>query len=237
MIPKIIHHIAPDDQRLWHPIWDKCFPTWYQYYPEPEYQHMLWNDDDMIDGVVKDEFPKHYETYKNLRHIMRIDIAKMVILYVYGGLYVDMDYQCRANFFDELDKDVCLTGSIHFGEVVQNGMLAVSPRHPFIKAHIDDMINRTIATQDDGSDECVKETTGPLALGRAYDNLCDRYDIKILDANVYNPSVDIFYTQRRMKKVKCIHLLSGVWGDKDRRPKVQARQMYEEWRGIRLDDV
>ncbi len=238
MIPKVVHHIAPYDVSLWHPVWDKSFPTWLEHFPRPEYRHRFWNDGYMIDGIVREEFPNQYQYYEKARHIMKIDIAKMVILYVHGGLYKDMDYYCYGNFHDDLNNNVCLTGSTHSGELLQNGMVATTPEHPFIKSHIDKMFNRLKSSWDDGTDDYVKNNTGPMALSRDYNHMSHLHDeIKILNPEIYNPNVDRFYKNRTDDKVKCIHLLSGIWGRKDLRSKEDMTHRYEGWRGIKIDDL
>ena len=198
---------------------------------------MMWDDHDMIDGIVKDNFPRYFDSYIKLRHIMRIDIAKVVILYVHGGLYKDMDFYCRTNFYDDITSDVCLAGSIHPGETVQNGLIAVSPRNRFIKQHLNDILYRISTTEDDDTERYVQENSGPWALTRAHRLLSDSMDIQVLDPDIYNPSVDIFYDESAMSRVKCIHLLSGVWGEDDFQPKHQARTHWEGWRKIKLGDV
>ena len=144
MIPKVIHHIAPLDEDRWHPVWDRCYPSWLQQYPEPEYQHIIWGDKEVIDNMVKSEFPQYFKKYETLRHIMKIDLAKMVILYALGGMYVDMDFYCFENFHGDLDKPVCLAGSNHRGEIVQNGLIAAEPSHPFILENLDYIFRRIV---------------------------------------------------------------------------------------------
>ena len=196
----------------------------------------MWNDQENIDQIVSEEFPQYYHIYTNLMHIMKIDIAKMVILYAYGGMYVDMDYYCYSNFFEDLNNDVVLTGSVHPGELVQNGMLSAVPRHPFILAHIEDMFQSIEASHNDGTDTYVKENTGPMSLSRAYYKMSEYHsDIEILDPEIYNPDIDVFY--KDVSNLKCIHLLSGIWGRKDLTDNKDMKDRYEDWRGIMVNDI
>ena len=36
-IPKIIHHICPNDFKKWHPSWLICYESWIKYYPKSMY--------------------------------------------------------------------------------------------------------------------------------------------------------------------------------------------------------
>ena len=37
--------------------------------------------------------------------IQRVDTVRYFILYKYGGIYADMDYVVKKNFFNELEKE------------------------------------------------------------------------------------------------------------------------------------
>ena len=55
-IPKIIHHICPKDYRRWNSKWFTGLESWLRLYPEPEYTHMYWYDDE-LDKFIETEFP------------------------------------------------------------------------------------------------------------------------------------------------------------------------------------
>ena len=107
-IPKIIHHIAPEDQKRWHPIWVDCYNSWKTNFLENEYQYILWNDDNDIDSLIKNDYSQYWETYKNLPlHTQKIDFARIAILHKYGGIFTDMDVYCYQNFYEELTIKDC----------------------------------------------------------------------------------------------------------------------------------
>ena len=241
MIPKIIHHIAPAKRKDWHPVWDKCLPTWYEHYPRGEYEHILWNDGEQIDRLVKMDLPHFYERYKKMDHIMRIDFAKIVMVHHYGGMYVDMDFCCLENFHDDFNKPVVLSGSHHTSEDVQNGLIAGVAGHQFFERHIEDVIEHVYNKPRQEFDtfmNYVKYTTGPNSLGLTmWKNMHLKDDIQILDPDVYNPLIKTFYHEGKRAGVKCVHLLSGWWGNGDITRKAKARIDYENWRGVRIEDI
>ena len=63
----------------------------------------LWSEE-MIESLIVHEYPHLLTLYHSYSHfIMRVDVAKYIILHYYGGFYVDMDSECRLNF-DGLTK-------------------------------------------------------------------------------------------------------------------------------------
>eukprot|EP01084_Bolivina_argentea_P316555 548756_1 len=63
----------------------------------------LWSEE-MIESLIVHEYSHLLTLYHSYSHfIMRVDIAKYIILHYYGGFYVDMDSECRLNF-DGLSK-------------------------------------------------------------------------------------------------------------------------------------
>ena len=250
MIPKIIHHIAPKDRKKWHPVWEKSYVTWLRHYPEPEHKHMLWDDKEAINNLVKLNFPEFYDTYSKMKeHIMKIDFAKAVMVYVYGGMYVDMDFYCIENFHNDLNNEVALSLSPYYSakyrEKIQNALFACTTKHPFMLAYIQDMIVN-IKTKDsklfDHPGAYVMYTTGPNALGLSYLRHQQYKDnIQLLPYEIYNPHLNecrkYIEGESTTYRPKCIHLLSGIWGKKSLREPGMAKGMYEDWRKIKLDNL
>jgi len=127
-IPKIIHQqwksteITNERYSKWHDRWKNLFP-------EPEYQHILWTDETQRELIEK-HFPwflKYYDGYKF--NIQRADSVRYFILYFYGGLYADLDYEPLSNFWIHLPQDrVSLIESPYqYNEYVQNSLMS-SPK-------------------------------------------------------------------------------------------------------------
>lgn len=131
-IPKIIHQTAPRDQSKWNPIWKSCQETWKKNFPDYEYR--MWDDED-LDNLIKTKYEWFYPTYSSYKKkINRIDAARYFILYEYGGIYADMDFECLKNF--ELlipDGKACAAESPwnEEREKYQNALMISPPKHPF----------------------------------------------------------------------------------------------------------
>lgn len=216
MIPKIIHHSAPRSKKKWHPAWEPCLKTWYEHFPESEYEHIMW-DDEKIDCFIEEKFEKYYLLYHTLPFdIQRLDLFRYFLLYEYGGIYVDMDYVCVENFYDDFKSKLVLVQSSSDKEIYQNSLMASEPKNEFWLHLIEKSFQqyfkyRIVETvQDPEYDTYVLITTGPILfteLKKEKDYLFE--DVQMLDCEVYNirhenPSP---YT-----KSKCFHVLTGMWG-------------------------
>lgn len=113
--------------------------TWKDFHPG--FKHVLWNETAVIE-LIKKDYPKLLPLYRSYGHwVQRIDVAKYVILYHYGGWYIDLDISCRGSLYSlamemiETNKSVVL----HSEDTIGPGtdFIGVSPRHPFIKFVLD----------------------------------------------------------------------------------------------------
>ena len=132
MIPKIIHHTAPTNTNKWHPIWNRCLDSWKRHFPEPEYVHFMWNDED-LDKLIHDSYPGFWNLYQSFNcHIIKIDFARHAMLHLHGGIYADMDLFCYKNFYDELDCDTVMLEALAEDEILQNSMMISSQGNGFM---------------------------------------------------------------------------------------------------------
>ena len=70
----------------------------------PNYKYKLYTDKENR-NIVKKYFPFFLETYDSFEyHIQRVDAARYCILYLYGGIYLDLDYICNKSF-DEITNN------------------------------------------------------------------------------------------------------------------------------------
>jgi len=96
----------------------------------PDYQVMFW-DDAAAAGFTKTN-QAAFDNASNWGE--RSDILRYEVLYQFGGLYVDTDYECLQSLDSVLDTRaqlVCGLGNNSDGAIeVQNGLLACAPGHP-----------------------------------------------------------------------------------------------------------
>jgi len=89
-IPKIIHQIwiggpVPQEFKDFMQSWRDAHPDW---------EYRLWTDEDVKTfGLYNQTFYDRSDNYG-----VKSDILKWEIIYRYGGLYVDTDYECLQSF-------------------------------------------------------------------------------------------------------------------------------------------
>ena len=222
MIPKIIHHSAPRSKKKWHPIWENCLNSWHRNYPQEEYEHIMW-DDEKIDCFIEDKFEKYYVVYNALPfHIMKLDMFRLCLMYEYGGLYKDMDYYCYENFYSNILGDIAIVRSpcADIGEYFQNSLFASTPKKQFWLECIDNLIDRYNhyeIVRDCTSEKYnryVLTVTGPILFTHIKEVQPSIFDeIQELPSKIYNPSLGAYHNKQEMINVKCMHFLSGRWGE------------------------
>jgi mannosyltransferase OCH1-like enzyme len=160
-LPKIIHQqwkTADIPDKFHHKEFKRLFPA-------PEFTQMIWTDETMRQ-LIKEDFPWFLESYDSYpRGIQRADAARYFILYRYGGLYADMDYQPLENFWQYLpeDRPALVESPYTFDSILQNSLMSSPPQHPFWNATFDLMMSR--ASPDN---HYVLESTGPIMLQEVY---------------------------------------------------------------------
>lgn len=88
MIPKVIHQIwigSLKEPNFWS-------NTWSQQYLElnPEYKYKLWNNDNS--NILFEKYPILKKFFTSLKgYAYKADILRLIILYEYGGIYIDID--------------------------------------------------------------------------------------------------------------------------------------------------
>jgi len=71
----------------------------------PDYNYFFFNDDDCLKLIQENFNDEVYKTYISLTPgAPRIDLWRCCVLYLYGGVYVDIDCECISNI-DEIIKD------------------------------------------------------------------------------------------------------------------------------------
>jgi hypothetical protein len=101
MIPKIIHQTWSDDPvpRIINYIRDENAKL----LKSLGYEIILWTDK-MILKLINDEYPDFYKIYNSARTgVQRGDIARILLIYHYGGIYIDLDVLVLRDFSELLD--------------------------------------------------------------------------------------------------------------------------------------
>jgi mannosyltransferase OCH1-like enzyme len=156
MIPKIIHQTwktttVPDQ---WKDAVKSCKEI-------NDYQYILWTDEDMIQ-FVKKEFPHLYELYTSYKYdIQRCDAFRYLVLYKYGGIYLDMDIVCKKKLDDLLKHDIVFARYSNLGNYFTNSFIMISPNHPFFLYCINNLYKNMDSYKYLGKHLHVMNSAGP----------------------------------------------------------------------------
>ena len=159
IIPKTIHQVWPGNDPI---------PKNYQYFLEtwrkfhPAWQIKIWTEQDL----VKENFETMDLYWQARSYQERADIMRYEVLRRYGGLYIDMDVECFANF-DELHHKYDFYTNMEPPAVnktrvsIVNAMIASVPNHP--------ILNQTLAN--------IRQTWGDVeqVFEKRYSNRWSRF--------------------------------------------------------------
>jgi mannosyltransferase OCH1-like enzyme len=131
----------------------------------PDWTYVLMTDEDN-NRFCKTHFPDFWPYFRDLKHnIQRADAIRYMWLYMYGGIYIDMDMVIVKSldklFVDDTMLYLCTSGNIT--SCITNSFMASKPKCPIWLRMIEHM------KQDPpwwayGKHMEVMNTTGPVAL-------------------------------------------------------------------------
>lgn len=161
-IPKIIHQIwlgskLPRQYVIWQQTWIKQHPDW---------QYKLWMDTDIekLDLVNKQLYAA-CNSYG-----AKSDIARYEILYRFGGLYVDCDFECLQPFdlFHHCCDFYASCDNAEEGRIIRitNALIGVKPYHPIMKLCIEKIKQRPVGPII-GAEQVIA-LTGPGLLTKCF---------------------------------------------------------------------
>jgi len=215
MIPKIIHQTAPANKEEWHPIWVLCNESVKNNFNG--FSYFLWTDEDIDNFIIKN-FPKEYLKYKEIPfHIIKIDLFRYALLYIHGGIYIDMDMYCYQNFFDDLNNDINLVQSdcpdeLGQIEIVQNSLMASKKNKQFFLNCFLEGIKRSNETKFNkeihDNHYNIKYVSGPILLKDMMLKYKKFENINILPLKYFNTTNNHRYDPQH----KVRHMASGMWG-------------------------
>ncbi|MCC8154332.1 MAG: glycoside transferase family 32 [Tannerellaceae bacterium] len=168
LIPKIIH-------QTWKTVplslpFSALANTWKTFLPDWEY--ILWTDE-MNRELIAGDFPEFLEAYDQYpRNVQRADAIRYFILKKYGGLYVDIDFECLESVEPLLMNAQFVAGkepAAHAQRfekeyIICNAFMASIPESDFIRFVCDKVKERSSYSINSQTD--VLTTTGPFFIDR-----------------------------------------------------------------------
>jgi len=220
-IPKIIHQTWKDHDIPYDIFKKKWVDSWKTYHPE--WEHRFWTDEDLR-NLIKESYPWFLQIYDAYEYnICRVDAARYFIMHKFGGLYVDLDFECFGNFDDLLSHNLVL-GFSHYSDhyaikqySIPNALIMSSPRHQLwntIFLKMGESFSRVYGENNLYKDECkstkVFELTGPILL---YHSII-YYRIVSGKKDYFIAPKDFFYPHINSKGRYAKTYWSGSWYEK-----------------------
>jgi len=187
MIPKIIWQTYETDFNLLPEEAKQCSYSWQIKNPDWKYMYM--------DSKQRDEFILHefgndwYSLFKNIKlGIVKANIWRCMIIYIYGGLYCDLDTVCNEPINQWIKNDYDMTLCRDHQENLNDFAIytfAAKPNHPALKNIIDELYKNISNNKIDINN--VIELTGESVWNKVINNnKYNFYCYKDSDADMFN---------------------------------------------------
>ena len=205
--------------------WEKNHPQW---------DHRLW-DAYKIDAFLNKHYPLFIPEYSKFKYsVQGWDAIRYLLIYHYGGLYVDMDYEslepidkiienCDCFFGEEPEEHKPSDLNIYIG----NSLFGSRKHHPFIRLLVKMCFETPVNIIERDKIQYVLETTGPLMVTRMYNDFSLKQDVTLLPAHLVSPwsvteaqfMLSGHYTsimEEKLEKSCCVHYFFGSWLEKQK---------------------
>ncbi len=132
----------------------------------PEWKYVLMTDEDNL-NFVKTYFVDFLPYYNNFKYgIQRADAIRYMYLYMYGGLYIDLDIEITHPLDELFEKgDLFLVKSGNVSSYLTNSFMASKPGNRFWLEVIEEM-KKDLPIYAQGKHMHVMMSTGPMMLTR-----------------------------------------------------------------------
>lgn len=247
MIPKLIHQIwfqdnidiilfSDDLDKNFKRIFSSKIPNIYKFnlikllLHNQDYSYCLWNEI-KIYNFISVFYPKLLSFYTNLKYkIYKIDFAKYIILYHYGGFFIDIDIESfkSLNYIDKNDGlYFSKTAYINNFEnklikkfydyqtnnyFINNGIMIASAKHPFFLEIISEAKKNIKNNTDYFYNSQVFNTLGPSLLTNSIIKYSNKYhDIHVIDNKYFEPCYGKDITCKISKDTILMHQHKSVW--------------------------
>jgi hypothetical protein len=204
VIPRIIHWIwvGPDPMPQ---EFIEYGETWKRHHPDWEFR--LWTEDNPPADL------RRPESYERLRMpAERSDILRLEVLWRFGGVYLDTDFECRGSIEPLLEGLDFFSAQLKPGRV-NNAIIGSVAGHPILDRALDEIRPREFFGHD-------KAATGPLF----FNELLSHYpEVKLFEPEMFYPT-----SPAERERAIAIHHTARSWMDIDGFKKV-ADRAEERW--------
>lgn len=208
-IPKIIHYFWFGRGEM-PELLAKCVASWQTFCPD--YEIKLWNEDNF--DCTQTRYLR--EAYENEKWAFVSDAARLMVLYEYGGVYLDTDIELIRPI-DDLLGDNGFIGFEKSCPVVGIGIVGTAPGLPWMKLLLKLYEDRHFIAKDGRTNIAINSRLATEQLVTEYGLVCND-ELQVLEGGIKVYPSDYFYPlDYRTGEIEltpnsyCIHYYSGTW--------------------------
>jgi mannosyltransferase OCH1-like enzyme len=192
VIPKVLHQIwvgpdpLPEEFAAYRQTWLRHHPQW---------EHHLWTEETLPHDL------RRPEGYERLRvPAERSDILRYEVLWTFGGIYVDTDFECHRPLDPLIDGLDFVIAPLKPNGWANNAFMGATPQHPIIDRCLTELRPREFHGYD-------KHGTGPRFLDTL---LADYPEITRLPAELFYQT-----SPTQLANAVATHHAAGSWKSVD----------------------
>lgn len=189
---------------------------------QPKWLYIIW-DEEMIIRLIQHN-KTWLKTYHSLKYLhQKVDYGRYIILYLYGGAYLDMDansvkpLDSLINKYRDYDMIVSYIGinkldstvTCQREKCINNGIIICKPYIDILKMIIDHIDRNNKCNNLMPKITCISKTTGPTMFTKVILDNINVSNIKILNSEYLEPCI---YSKCNItKNTYTVHKHEGSW--------------------------
>lgn len=209
MIPKKIHYFWFGGNEKPKSV-KKCIDSWKKFCPD--YEIIKWNETNFDVHCM----PFVEQAYEAKKYAFVSDVARLIVVYEQGGIYMDTDVEVIKPLDDLLKNKAYM--SFENNENVNTGQgFGAEAGFPLLKEHIDVYRNASFIIEDGSLNQtaCTKYTTDLLAkkglIRNGEKQVID--SLTLYPADFFNPLDSLTGKLNKTENTYSIHWYDASWSD------------------------
>lgn len=175
-IPAKIHFLFLNKHEKMNEVFETCYERVKEIHPDWDIK--IYNEDD-AQQILAEHFSELLPVYNSYTHVVQKgDFLRVLIVYLFGGFYMDLDMLCFKSLEELRDHELILSKEFLLSEDEQfrieakhklriaNYMFGGKPGHPFLLTFLKEIVKK--ANTDVRYEKDIIKSTGPELITNVY---------------------------------------------------------------------